>query len=86
MERIGRFVDMGFAKGIEENVGTVVRATGRMAQAAAGGAMSARPAAGAGRSGGDMVHVTLVLDGKVVGETITPYVDGNMAAQVSRRR
>lgn len=87
MERIGRFVDMGFAKGIEENVSTVVRATGRMAQAAAGGAMSARPAAGAGRSGGgDMVHVTLVMDGKVMGETITPYVDGNMAAQVSRRR
>lgn len=87
MERIGRFVDMGFAKGIEENVGSVVRATGRMAQAATGGAMGARQKASAGRdAGGELVHVTLVLDGKVVGETITPYVDGTMAAQVSRRR
>ena len=87
MERIGRYVDMGFAKGIEENVGSVVRATGRMAQAATGGAMNARPKGSAGRdAGGELVHVTLVLDGKVVGETITPYVDGAMAAQVSRRR
>lgn len=86
MARLGRFVSMGFAKGIEENVNLVERATNRMAYATMGRTVQAAPAAGAANGAGGMVHVTLMLDGQAVGDAVTPYVDGNMAAQVSRRR
>lgn len=85
MERIGRFVTLGFAKGIEENVGSVERATSRMAYATMGRAAQTAPAAGAANPGG-MVHITFVMDGRAIGEAIAPYVDGEIQAQVSRRR
>jgi hypothetical protein len=86
MHKIGAFASLGFAKGIEDNVTAVERATGRMAQATMGRAISAQPAAGSRRKSEEMVHLTLVMDGKTIADDIVPYVDGILSAKVARRR
>lgn len=85
MEGIGRYVTEGFAKGIEENVSSVERATNRMVKATTGGAISRGEDPVAARGSG-MVHVTLVMDGQQVADIITPYVDSNIGASIARRR
>ena len=86
MHKIGAFASLGFAKGIEDNVSAVERATTRMAQATTGRAVRGSSGVALAASGGEMIHVTLMVDGRELGDVVTPYVDGKISAQISRRR
>jgi hypothetical protein len=87
-ERLGQYVGEGFAIGINESTGAVDRAMGHMMSVT-----TRRPArrgssaesAGAA-AGGDMVHVTLVLDGEVLGDTMAPIINDKIGAKIAATR
>lgn len=86
MMALGEYVSQGFAEGIENNISDVERATSRMVAATTSKPVEMPGSAGGGSGKGEMVHVTLVMDGQEVADIITPYVDSNIGATVARRR
>ena len=100
-ERMGAFVGEGFALGIESEADRVSRAVDRMVAATTrpieepaypGGRVAGRPAGaamnpeGPGGDDGKMVHLTLVVGDKELGDIITPLVDGQIGVLAKRRR
>lgn len=88
-ERLGQYVGEGFAIGINESTGAVDRAMGHMMSVttrrpARRGGPSAENAGAA--AGGDMVHVTLVLDGEVLGDTMAPIINDKIGAKIAATR
>ena len=86
MEGLGEYVSEGFAIGIESNLARVDRAVNRMVAATTAAPNSGAPAERGGNAEGRMVHITLVMDGREMADVITPYVDSNIGAQLTRRR
>lgn len=86
MMALGEYVSQGFAEGIENNISDVERATSRMVAATTSKPVEISGGAGGDQGGKKMVHVTLMMDGQDVADVITPYVDSNIGATVSRRR
>lgn len=87
-ERLGQYVGEGFAIGINESTGAVDRAMGHMMSVT-----TRRPArrgssaesAGAA-AGGDMVHVTMVLDDEVLGDIMAPIINDKIGAKIAATR
>lgn len=99
MAGLGEFVGLGFAQGIESEIGTVQRAAARMASAtmtpisASGWPQSGLGGMGAYSSGGNdgavskpIVEATIVMDKQIVGRMIAPVVNDTIGAVVSAER
>lgn len=88
MAEKGKYIAQGLAEGIEDATWMVSDAATQMA-----GAVNAEPlyTGRSGTNGGgygtsaDMVHVTLTMDKKVVGETVAPIVDDVIGMEIARR-
>lgn len=85
MMRLGEYVSEGFAEGIENNIASVERATNRMVKATTAG-VSGDSGQPNGAAGGQMVHITIQVDGQDMADIITPYVDSNIGALIQQRR
>ena len=96
---LGNFVGEGFAEGIEGSADNVSRAVDKMVGAtmrrpvmSIGGysvspVTGARAGSGAGAAGAaDMVNVTLVLDGEVLGSVMAPIVNDKIGAKIQATR
>lgn len=87
-EEFGQYVGEGFAIGINESTGAVDRAMGHMMSVTTRRPVrrgSSAESAGAA-AGGDMVHVTLVLDGEVLGDTMAPIINDKIGAKIAATR
>ena len=85
----GGFFAEGFAEGIEDQLWRVDRAVNNMVDVttrAPANVTAPKAASSAAPAGGQTMQAVLVMDGRVVGEVISPYVDGEIGAMVKARR
>lgn len=87
---LGKYIPLGFAEGIESQLGVVGAAAEHMVGAAAltpaFGGMPQMGMAGAGAGGGSgMVDVTLMIGPEKLSEVLVPIVNEDMGAQLMRR-
>lgn len=89
-EGLGAYFGEGFAIGIEDTVSRVQDAVSRVVSATTRQPVAAPSAPlSRGRGGGEgqqMLHITLVMDGRTTAEAIMPYVDEGLAQLSIQRR
>lgn len=85
MAQLGKYTALGFAEGMEGETWRIEEASGRMAAAAASepirGSKGGRRVPGADQ-GGQAIRNVIVIDGRVMAESLTPYVGDEMAAEM----
>lgn len=91
MRGLGEYVGLGFAEGISESSAAVDAAVGKMLSATARrpSTMGLRfsGAEGSAVSGApSTVHVTLMVDDEVLGETVAPIVNQKLGAAIAAKR
>ena len=85
---IGQYIPLGFAEGIESQLGVVNAAAEHMVSAAMGGSVStpSMRLSGAGGSGSGMVDVTLMLGPEKLSEVLVPLVNDGIGQQMALER
>ena len=84
-QEMGGMFGEGFAIGIEDTISRVEGAVSRVVSATSRSPINDGPG-GRGAGGQQMIHVSLVLDGRTTAEAILPYVDEGIAELTVQRR